>query len=133
MTETTESPGNALVEVTEIDASQPLVKRDDKGRFVKGFSGNPAGKPKGIKHRSTQIKQLIDASLADMLLDEFIPVMEEAIKLAKQGDRQMIKFVLGDLLNEVRKHNEEGKKRGDSYTQVIIENLTLDQLKEKQE
>lgn len=120
----------AVVQVGEIDASQPLVKRDNSGRFVKGYSGNPAGKPKGVKHRATLIKEMIDASLADMLLEEFIPVMEQAIMLAKKGDRQMIKLLLNDLLAEVRKSSGE-KERPGKYTQVIIENFTMEAPQER--
>lgn len=126
----TTDDSKAIVEVGEIDVRQPLVKRDENGRFVKGYSGNPAGKPKGVKHRSTLIKEMIDASLADMLLEEFIPVMEQAILLAKKGDRQMIKLLLNDFLAEVRKDHGE-KERGGKYTQVIIENFTMETPKEK--
>lgn len=114
-----------IVEVEEFDIDKPLVKRDQGGRFVKGYSGNPAGKPKGVKHRATLIKELIDASLADMLLDEFIPVMEQAILLAKKGDRQMIKLLLNDMLGDVRKASNDESKRSGKYTQVIIDNLTI--------
>lgn len=107
------------------DPDKPMVLRDEKGRFVKGYSGNPAGKPKGVRHRSTLIKETIDASMADMLHEEFIPVMQKAIEMAKKGDRAMIKLLLGDFLNEVRKHteDEEDKSKG---TRIIIENLTID-------
>lgn len=34
-----------------------MVKRDKRGRFKKGHSGNPNGVPKGLKQRSTEIKE----------------------------------------------------------------------------
>jgi hypothetical protein len=34
-----------------------MAKRDSKGKFLKGKSGNPEGVPKGLKQRSTQIKE----------------------------------------------------------------------------
>ena len=33
--------------------------RDDQGRFVKGVSGNPKGKPKGAVHLSTRIRRVL--------------------------------------------------------------------------
>lgn len=117
-------------ELSKEAENKSLVKRDDNGRFVKGYSGNPAGKPKGIKHRSTLIKQTIDAAMADMLHEDFIEVMEVAIRKAKQGDNAMIKLLLGEFLAEVRKSQDDGK-RGDQYTQIIIENYTLPDVQEK--
>ena len=35
------------------------VDRDEKGRFIEGVSGNPAGKPKGIRHLSTMLEEAI--------------------------------------------------------------------------
>ncbi len=34
-----------------------MAKRDSKGKFLKGVSGNPDGVPKGLKQRSTEIKE----------------------------------------------------------------------------
>jgi hypothetical protein len=33
--------------------------KDEKGRFLPGVSGNPAGKPKGTRHFSTLIGQIL--------------------------------------------------------------------------
>ena len=33
--------------------------RDGRGRYVKGFSGNPAGKPAGIMNEATRIAAMI--------------------------------------------------------------------------
>lgn len=104
---------------------QPLVVRDDKGRFVKGYSGNPAGKPQGIKHRATLIKETIDASMADMLHEDFIEIMEKALALAKKGDKQMIKLLLTDFLAEVRRAQSDEGGRGTKITQINIRNYTM--------
>lgn len=106
-----------------VNVEQPLVTRDSKGRFVKGYSGNPAGKPKGVKNRATLIREVMDAGMADMLHSEFIQVMEKAISLAKQGNTQMIKMLLVDIAKAMPKDNEEGK--GSTKVVVSISNYTM--------
>jgi hypothetical protein len=34
---------------------QPRARRNRRGRYVKGMSGNPAGRPRGILNRATRI------------------------------------------------------------------------------
>ncbi len=34
-----------------------MAKRDSKGKFLKGVSGNPDGVPKGLKQKSTELKE----------------------------------------------------------------------------
>lgn len=117
-------------DIARVDTDRPLVTRDDKGRFVKGYSGNPAGKPKGVKHRATLIKETMDAAMADMLHEEFIEVMEVAIREAKKGDKQMIKLLLGDFLAEVRKAQGDEKQRGNTV-QINISNYTMPEEREE--
>ena len=35
------------------------VERDEQGRFIKGVSGNPDGKPKGIKNFTTKVREAL--------------------------------------------------------------------------
>ena len=56
-------------------------------RFQPGQSGNPAGKPKGARNRTTlAIEALIDGAAAD--------IANKAIELAKAGDPTMIRALL---------------------------------------
>jgi hypothetical protein len=69
--------------------------RDDKGRFVAGTSGNPAGKPKGagisitteIKRKLEEIPKGQKSTYLQLLIAR---IMKQAIQ---DGDQQMIKNI----------------------------------------
>lgn len=62
------------------------VKKQD-GRFKKGQSGNPAGKPKGARHKTTL------AALA-LLEGEAETLTRKAVELALAGDTTALKLCL---------------------------------------
>src|SRR3954454_9098910 len=64
---------------------------EQRGRpFKKGQSGNPAGKPKGARHRATQA--------VDALLDgEAETLTRKAIELAKSGDTVAMRLCMDRL------------------------------------
>lgn len=63
-------------------------KTDEKqGKFQKGHSGNPFGRPKGVKNKAVL--------LAEKLFEnEIEEICRQAIELAKKGNIQAIKIVL---------------------------------------
>lgn len=67
-------------------------KTDEKqGKFIKGKSGNPLGRPRGIRNKATL--------LAERLVEkEAEEICREAIELAKKGNIQAIKLVLDRIL-----------------------------------
>ena len=62
-----------------------------KQLFVKGQSGNPKGKPKGVRHTATQISY----ALMEGNLEE---VLATVIDRAKSGDMAACKMVLDKIL-----------------------------------
>ena len=71
-----------------------IVERDDKGRFPKGKSGNPAGRPKGSKNAITLLKQNLELQLREQASPDMGAVLEKAIELALEGHPGMIKLLL---------------------------------------
>jgi hypothetical protein len=67
-------------------------KTDEKqGKFQKGKSGNPLGRPRGIRNKAT--------SLAEALFEgEIEGICRKAIEEAKQGNIQAIKLILDRIL-----------------------------------
>lgn len=68
---------------------------NQRGRFEKGVSGNPKGRPKGARNKTTVI-------LEKMLSDDGADVMRSVIEAAKKGDMTAARLVL-DRICSVRK------------------------------
>lgn len=63
----------------------------ENGRFKKGQSGNPRGKPKGSRHKASL--------MAEMLFENGIEVVcEQVLSQAKEGNLHAAKIVLDRLL-----------------------------------
>ena len=65
--------------------------RDQAGRFAKGHSGNPAGKPPGCRHKATRAAEALLAGEAGALT-------RKAIETALQGDVAALRLCLERLL-----------------------------------
>ena len=62
-----------------------------KNLFVKGQSGNPKGKPKGVRHRATQISYaLLEGNLHE--------VLETVLERAKGGDMAACRMIIDKVL-----------------------------------
>src|SRR5271165_5088779 len=59
--------------------------------FVKGISANPAGKPKGARHKTT-------LAMEAMLDGEADAITRKAIELAKEGDLTAIRICMERIL-----------------------------------
>jgi hypothetical protein len=62
-----------------------------KGRFKKGESGNPKGKPKGAKHRASLLAEKLFENDIEM-------VCNQVISQAREGNLQAAKIILDRLL-----------------------------------
>jgi hypothetical protein len=61
------------------------------GKFRPGRSGNPAGRPRGSRNRTS-------ALCADLLSASAAPIFEKVIRLAKKGDAIALKLCVDRLL-----------------------------------
>lgn len=65
------------------------------GRFLKGHSGNPAGKPRGAKNQSSLVAERLFA-------DEIQEICGSVIAQAKAGNMQAAKIILDRLLPPIK-------------------------------
>ena len=75
----------------EMSRQPEKTGRDQAGRFAKGHSGNPAGKPPGCRHRATRAAEALLAGEAGALT-------RKAIETALQGDVAALRLCLERLL-----------------------------------
>lgn len=71
----------------EKNISPENAGRKQDGRFLQGQSGNPAGKPKGTRHKATQ-------AVTKLLEGEIEALTRKAIELALEGDTMALKLCL---------------------------------------
>ena len=121
--------GNMEVEQVEIlnEIEGELIPRDSKGRFPKGTSGNPLGRPEGSKNRATVLREKFDVALLDAIDEdgEFIKVLEAMLLKAKQGDVQAAKLILKDIAG-IR--DDSKKSTGPREVNILIENYTKNEV-----
>ena len=65
--------------------------RDPEGRWRKGVSGNPAGRPKGSRNQATRMAEALLNAASAMLTNK-------AIELALEGDGVALRFCLARIL-----------------------------------
>lgn len=91
-------------------------------RFQPGKSGNPAGRPKGSKNKTTLIKQAIEGEMVERLADDAMSVLEVTIQKAKEGDTGCIKLLLERLL-PIRKANEDLDRVSTGGINIVINSV----------
>ncbi len=65
--------------------------RKQDGRFRKGVSGHPQGRPRGARNRATRLAEAL-------LEDEAVALVRQAIDLAKAGDVTALRLCLERLI-----------------------------------
>ena len=78
-----------------IRAKRHMSKRDARGRFLSGTSGNPDGKPKGARNRATLAAQCF-------LEGEAKKLARKAVELALDGDTVALRLCLERILPRCR-------------------------------
>ena len=66
--------------------------------FKKGTSGNPAGRPKGIQDKRTEIR--------DLLKPHAPALVEKAVQLALQGEQTALKLCLDKVMPSLKPVSE---------------------------
>lgn len=100
-----------------------LTTRNELGQFIKGVSGNPAGRPSGSKNKTTIIREMLDEVALGEVAKEYVEVVWAMLRRAKAGDVAAAKFIkeIADVAAEVDQRHSNKK------VQVYIENFTVEQ------
>ena len=78
------------------------AKRDKKGRFIKGVSGNPKGR--STKDREERYYQI---AMSSVTYDDWVKIIKTAVKQAQRGDQQARKWLSEYLAPQTANHNVE--------------------------
>jgi hypothetical protein len=69
---------------------------------VAGVSGNPVGRTRGSRSRAALIREAIEEALQRGLSDQADELMKKAMQMALEGDKAMLRLILGDMLKPAR-------------------------------
>ena len=81
--------------MTDDNSTPRRPHRSGRGKFQKGSSGNPKGRPKGSRNEATVL-------IEQLLVGEAKEITRACIKLAKEGDRTALRLVMERLLPQRR-------------------------------
>lgn len=99
-------------------------KKDTK--FKKGVSGNPAGRPKGIKSQITLYKLALEADLRKQMKGEMGEILTKGLDLAKKGDKDMIRYFLDKWITQAKASTDDETPR--EPVQIFIGRLQKDEV-----
>jgi hypothetical protein len=97
-------------------------------QFKKGLSGNPGGRPKGSKNKSTILREAMESKTDRMLSREVPKVLKVVIAAAIDGDMTAAKMILDRAVPVIKAGDgvDPGLQGGINIT---ITNLTADSTK----
>lgn len=101
------------------------VVRDKGGKFVKGTTGNPKGRPLGAKNRIVKAKQELELLLREDIVnaEQIRGIWLSMVAEAQNGNVSAAKLILDKVMSN-SKVDEEVSQDGSQIT-IKIENLTL--------
>jgi hypothetical protein len=104
-----------------VEVENPPIVRD-KGKFVKGVSGNPKGRVKGSRNHITVMRLETEEALRDFLQPKAKKILAKAVSMALEGNEKMLAVLLDKMLSTLR--NEDVGEMAPTEVKVQINNLT---------
>lgn len=106
-----------------------VAVRDEKGRFVPGQSGNPAGKSKGVRNYITHERLMLEAALRDYVADpdqskKLLLGIDRVLNIAVGGDDKdaisAMKLLLDRVMPAMPPKEQEDAEKRQTRLEIII-------------
>jgi hypothetical protein len=122
------------IKMTDETEDKPLegeLVRDDKGRFLKGTSGNPAGKPKGSKNHLVALRRNTEVALREYMstpenAKKALKALDALFTQAADGELAAMKLLFDKILPQARAGSDEGEGEKQRPVAIQIVNQTSD-------
>ena len=98
----------------------PERRKPGSPKFVKGQSGNPAGKPKGTKNKLTLYRESVLMKQEKKLLQNLPEILDVVIEKAKSGDMVATKLFLDRVLAAKKVADENAEDKGQPVININI-------------
>lgn len=112
------------------EAKEGTVIPRDNGKFPKGVSGNPAGRPKGSKNRITLLKMATEEAWRERNQEKLDALLDAILEDALNGDKSARKMIFDAV---VSKANVAEDKAAGNKQQITVHRMEVNQAKEDEE
>ena len=104
-------------------SAKELAERAPDGRFVKGKSGNPAGRPVGSKNKVNLIKISMEEGFREGNFDKIAEILNSVVEDAAQGDKQARKMIWDACISKAAIGEDKADK--DAAPQITIRHMEV--------
>jgi len=87
-----------------------MGRDNSTGRFLKGISGNPNGRPKGSKNKVTMLKLMVEEAVREDNADKMLQVANLIVNQALEGDKDSQKLVWASIMSKSAADNSVAGK-----------------------
>ena len=109
--------------LTDTEQSTAVSTRAEGGKFVKGVSGNPAGRPK--KQQLKDLQQDLEIALREHItVDKVKRIINRMVEKAEGGHVGAAKLILDKVISNARDSDDAGANDGRTVV-FRIENATF--------
>lgn len=105
-------------------SAKELVERTPTGQFVKGKSGNPAGRPAGSKNKVNILKITLEENFREGNFEKIAHILNDVVEDAIQGDKQARKMVWDACISKA--NLGEDKESSDKAPQIVIKHMEVE-------
>jgi len=93
-----------------------VAVKDEKGKWLKGHSGNPAGRPIGSKNKITIMKLALEEAFRDDAFEDVLKVLKMVVDQAIAGDKSSQRLVWDSAVSKGASTQDKDVKGDTGFT-----------------
>lgn len=103
--------------------AKAVAKRDKKGQFVKGTSGNPHGRPVGSKNRVNILKISLEEGFREHNWEQIAQILNGVVEDALDGDKVARKMVWDACISKANLSEDKDSKG--NAPEIVIRHMEV--------